>query len=532
MSRNAPAEKSVLDLCDEAVHLIRGAPAGTIATYYVGSIPFILGLLFFWADMTSSALGREDAAPAALGLAILYVWMLTTQAVFAQRLRGQLAGRAGSPGSLRDWLGVAGAQAAWQPAKLFVLPVALLLTLPFPFVFALYHSASVTGSFAAARRQAALWPRQNLLFLGVLSLLSVVVFANLGIVVLVLPYLFKMLFGVETVFTRSVYTVFNSTFLAIIAGLSYLVLNPFAKAFYVLRCFYGESITTAEDLRAELKAEKAGWQAKAPAQLVMLMICLAGTAAAQPPDLSRDLDHSIDRVLKRPEYAWRLPRVVRPDHEQHNWLVRSTLVFLDATSRGFKRAADWIDHFVEWLGDRFTKPLPAISAQPNARPPTLQLRLAIVLLLALTAGLATYLLWRLLTSRTTQVSAIAAPPVAHIEPVVQELDAGQQAPEQWLELARACLDRQDFRLALRALHLAGLAGLASATLVALQRGKSDRDYARELSRRAPHRPELIAAFARNLSIFERGWYGMYDVDLATIQQFEANLEQMRPRAEQ
>ena len=42
-------------------------------------------------------------------------------------------------------------------------------------------------------------------------------------------------------------------------------------------------------------------------------------------------------------------------------------------------------------------------------------------------------------------------------------------------------------------------------------------------RRARQRPALLSAFNQNLAMFERGWYGMYDVDLATIQQFEVEL---------
>jgi len=43
-----------LDLMEEATHVLRAAPAGTLAIYYLGAIPFVLGLLFFWADMSRS----------------------------------------------------------------------------------------------------------------------------------------------------------------------------------------------------------------------------------------------------------------------------------------------------------------------------------------------------------------------------------------------------------------------------------------------------------------------------------------------
>ena len=42
------------DLLEEATHLLRTAPAATLAVYYLGAVPFVLGLLYFWADMSRS----------------------------------------------------------------------------------------------------------------------------------------------------------------------------------------------------------------------------------------------------------------------------------------------------------------------------------------------------------------------------------------------------------------------------------------------------------------------------------------------
>ena len=83
-------EPAALDVAEEAVHLLRTAPAHVIAAYYVGSIPFILGLLYLWADMSRSAFAGRHCAPAALGLALLFVWMKIWQTIFAVGLKGSL----------------------------------------------------------------------------------------------------------------------------------------------------------------------------------------------------------------------------------------------------------------------------------------------------------------------------------------------------------------------------------------------------------------------------------------------------------
>ena len=52
-SSTSPAlAPGALDVLEEAVHLLRRAPAGTLAWYYGATLPFVLGGLFFWADLS------------------------------------------------------------------------------------------------------------------------------------------------------------------------------------------------------------------------------------------------------------------------------------------------------------------------------------------------------------------------------------------------------------------------------------------------------------------------------------------------
>jgi hypothetical protein len=108
-----------------------------------------------------------------------------------------------------------------------------------------------------------------------------------------------------------------------------------------------------------------------------------------------------------------------------------------------------------------------------------------------------------------------------------DLQADQQPLDQWLQLARDLMARQDFRLALRAFYLASLAHLAERSLISIQRGKSNQDYARELRRKTRATPELMEVFAQNMGVFERTWYGQYQVDRSILEQFESNLAKMR-----
>ena len=115
------------------------------------------------------------------------------------------------------------------------------------------HSGDAKAVVKKSWQQAVLWPRQNHAVLSILIAFGGAVFLNLLTVGFALPQLVRIVFGIESVFTQSPLSVWNTTFLSGVLGLTYLCVDPLVKAVYVLRCFYGESLNSGEDLRAELK---------------------------------------------------------------------------------------------------------------------------------------------------------------------------------------------------------------------------------------------------------------------------------------
>lgn len=303
--------KGALELIAECVHLLRTAPPGVLAAYYAGSVPFILGLLFFWSDMSRSAFATQRCFPASLGLACLFVWMKCWQAVFARGLSAHITMET-PPRMSRGQVGrLVVVQAVTQPYGLLLIPVSLLLMLPFYAVYAFYQNLTAladgqSGDIRAVSRKAwnlaLLWPRQNHILLWLLnpwvlaigmltafgtmrfvlsqtpevyeiegilwfalalmiifhfvlwfSPFGCVVAGNVALALLVMPQLLNKVFGIHTVFTLSgMHGIFNTTFLTCVYGITYLCLDPLAKAAYTLRCFYGESRTTGVDLSVRL----------------------------------------------------------------------------------------------------------------------------------------------------------------------------------------------------------------------------------------------------------------------------------------
>jgi len=314
--------KAGLDLIEEATHLLRTAPAATLALYYLGGIPFVLGLLYFWADMSRNPLANQHLADGALGVALLFVWMKSWQVVFAVRMRAQIAALPPPPCGLRQWLRIVTVQGILQPSGLFLLPVALVVTLPFGWVYAFYQNVTMLGDGKSDRvrkvlteswRQAVLWPRQNHVALVIMSGFAFFVFLSSAITCFALPSLFKMLFGIESVFSRSPISMMNSTFFAAIIAVTYLCVDPILKTIYVLRCFYGEALASGEDLKAQLKQAAPGLAAGA-AILLAVFLPAAPAVAADAPLEASPIRQSASPAAPAPELDRTINREVHVAH--------------------------------------------------------------------------------------------------------------------------------------------------------------------------------------------------------------------------
>src|SRR5262249_54305300 len=154
------------------------------------------------------------------------------QALFVRRLHAELTPNSSIESERR--LGLL--QVSLQPTKFLVLPLAAITVLPYATVYAFYQnlmatpgSGSIPEGFRAAKKRAVTWQSQNWTVLAILCLLNTVIFIDAGLAILVAPYLAKLLLGIDNVFTRSGVATFNTTFLAVTASVTYLIVNPLAK---------------------------------------------------------------------------------------------------------------------------------------------------------------------------------------------------------------------------------------------------------------------------------------------------------------
>jgi hypothetical protein len=532
--RSADSSLSGLDLLEEAVHLLRSASPVAFLWYYLGSAPFVLGVLFFWSDMSRSGLAEKHLVPGAVALSLLFIWMKFWQAMFARQLGAGLAGESPAPLRATDIIRVIGSQAFVHSTGLFLIPVAANILLPMHWVFAFYQNATAlafrepgaAGLFQRSWKQACLAPIQGHTALAVLALFGLFIFINVAITILSVPFLMKTILGVETSFTLSVESSFNTTFLASALGVTYLCFDPVIKATYVLRCFYGQSRQSGEDLRVTLR----GFRAPAAAALItFLLLCqpfvtlrAAAPEAATPAPApatgpAAELNRSIDDVLRRPEYTWRSPRVKEENEKKESALWQRVREWARDTARAIR---DWFDKVFNRTGRTRVTPPGTFSFSAHG---LIYILIAVVLLVI---GWLAWLLWR---SRSRSINAgTEATPAAPLPDLERDDVAGDELPEDgWTRLALELLERGEFRLAMRAFYLSSLAHLAGRNLVSIAKFKSNRDYERELWRRSHALPDLTHVFSENVSIFDRVWYGMHEINMELVQQFRGNVERIK-----
>lgn len=553
----APSKDSgprVADLIEESVHLLRRNPR-ELAWYYAGTGPFAVALLYFWSHVTWFAPGDGEVAAGALVLAMLFGTMKAGQRRFALCLLGCRTGEAPPRWTWRQWPGVIAAEFRIQASGIVLVPLAALFGVPFGWVYGFYQTATAlpaapeSGGPTRARRawrQIQLWPAQNHRALTILFGLWLMVCLNIAFTFYTVPALATRWLGINTIFAFSGWSYLNSTFVALVAVLTHLLVDPLIKTFYLLRVYHGEARKTGADLRLVLAREKISRRRHpAGAALVLLVASLwfcpprARAADAVPAVRSAPapvLDRALDRVLAEPEFRWRLRPLPSPPDPKRDGLVRG---FVRSTSAVLKQmvrtvfrwvrdASGWVSGLFPDRGGKAAEPA-AKTGGKNAFDWMAGLQLAAYLMLCVVGGFLIFVLWKVWRqSRSSRPLPAPAPLPAGTPDLRDEsVEASRLPADGWLNLARRQIAAGEWRLALRALFLATLARHAHEGWLSLAKFKTNLDYETELRRRVRGRTEVVDEFRGRRRQFEEVWYGVAPADDALARAWLRQMEEHR-----
>jgi hypothetical protein len=509
-----------LDTLEEAFDLLQRASASAWLRYLTGVAPLIVGLLYAWNEFSSARAASENPVAAALMLVVLLVWFYRCRQIFAGHLRTILGIASTDDASPR----IRWTLAAFEGTKLVAIPVAFLSIIPLAYTTAYYRTLTLFAGEGRPSREAAskawkcarMWQRENWFVLAILTLLTLAAFINVAITVVIAPMLVKIFTGYESIFTQRGADIL-AVQLPIILALTWVCIDPLLQAVYTVRAFRIEGLTSGEDLLVRLKRI---------APLIALIAFGASSLSAAPAaTVSREeLNHSIDRTLQAHDYDWRNPPAT--DSEKKDWFLDAVDRAVAYIEKGWKALGDLWSDFLDWIG-RMLRPVmpyadPSQAGKPKAVRPIFYVFAAAVLLIMLT------LLWKF-RPRKKEPTPIAGSATRAIDLNNEGLLASDLPEDEWMKMADRYASSGDLRLALRALYLGTLALLTHRGFLTIHACKSNRDYERELRRRARD-AGLSQIFGVNVRSFEQSWYGFHEVTAEQIQDFRDNLGRMRANA--
>ena len=243
----------MIDLLEEAIHLLRRTSAITYAYYILGATPFALLFFQLLGDASYHRYLSEHLGDSVIRLALAYCWMKGFQALACQRLLASYSGepirRRGPLELLRLW----SAQCAIQPWGMLIKPMAFTVMVPSPFVDAFFQTASIVmngkrGDFMRCIRLSRGQIGQGLILGGIIFAFRIVMFVCVYSTLATLPFLCKMLFGIETLLTHNFEWLLSVPFLLGTGFVSYLIIDLLLKSLYVIRLRRIECETSGKDL--------------------------------------------------------------------------------------------------------------------------------------------------------------------------------------------------------------------------------------------------------------------------------------------
>ena len=551
--RQIRKEKGAIEIIEEATHLLRLSPIRNYVIYYAGTVPFIIGFLYFWSDMSRSSFAYQYAAKAALSMTILFIWMKTCHVLFSDQIRARIQRKSSARFTPAMFFRLVMIQTAIQPTGFIMLPLAFIFALPFGWVYAFYQNVSCYGNgespdiisvYKISKQHAMFAPGQNHIILLVVSFLGIFTFINTSLFIFQFPHLLKMFFGIETAFTKAGFIMFlNTTYVAVTFSFAYLLLDPFIKTVYALRCFYSESLRTGNDLKIELRSSGATVKSLLVLLTCSVLFCslasnenvYASDADKAPVRISAispsELDTSISEIIVKREYTWRMPREALDNAPDESLLGIFIDGIIDTIISLLKPVVKWIENIIEWIIDNF----PKTDHKPERTVKNWG-ETAKTILYILTGLLFTLLIFFLIKEwkrRKTSPLLEVSDATPHIPDINDENISADELPaNRWLDMARELMEQGNTRSALRALYLASLAHLSSVNLIKIANSKSNHEYENELLWNAHNLPDLLSSFSKNIMIFEKIWYGMHDISDDIQKDFYMNQERIMAIAEQ
>jgi uncharacterized membrane protein len=528
--------RAVFDLLDEAYFLFKNNLNYILPLHLIAFIPFLLAIMFFIFRFENYHSTQDDIIKWSLLLTFLFCWKNFFHSLLSGKIMDIVSKRPAEKINMKRIFMILLKQNLIHLSGL----ISLILLIKLPWGFATFIPVAVLvlpAIFYTSDVISAIEPELGVskfikkvlfhisrnfvkhLLMSVIAIIGTAILVfNITAVVMLIPFMLKTFWGIETQFTiaggMSLSLFFNTTIWSIIIAVSWLLIDPFYRILYVLRFFYGESIGKGWDLRATLLkiSNSAGKTALICILMLFTFIADAGVQDNKNSNIAdskkanaQQLENNMNKTLSKLEYQWRQPQKIKESNKR-NWM-------LNYISKAIDYCYNQLGNLMDYLKDLFSSRDETSSSSTTGMQKFLLgvwkiLCYAIPILLALIILYVAYKKFRNRKTYSTQeLKSHSRNPDLNREDVA----ADELEEHEWLKLSYELIDKKEFRLALRALFLACIRALAQRNLLLVTRYKTDYEYLNELRRRAHSLPKIISAFENNVCVFQQVWYGDYPV---------------------
>jgi hypothetical protein len=541
-------ERNGINLVDQSVFLARTVLLPRLWIYYMGAVPCVLYFLYFFHDMSANPDAQERLAISSGVLVLSLIWMKVWQSIFCLRSYETLLDTGPQKLHCVQLLRCIGWQTILGLLEIIVIPLSLLLTIPFGWCYAFFQNASMgplvfqKEIISESIHLSSLWPKQNHLMLWILCPVSLFVmaigiiatpnlislintgptavvttifvccmlvvitliinpfggllFINFFVAIVALPQLLRMLFGWETVYSMSPMTMLHPGFILTTWSLCFLCMDPLVKICYIARMYDKQAIRSGHDL-----LKKTGMAAIS--LLILLNVLKPDTVEAAVQQVNqKKFDIVVTQVLEKPSYSWRekVPLSVSDLKAKKNGTVYK---FLSGIKKIIKKTLDWAGSVFSKI---FKKPL--FQTNKNLHTLPFGFKPLFVMILVVVVLLLVFLFIRTQLEKRQVKDAPAGITEKLTEDITSNTICAEDNPsDEWENLAKISVSEGDIKAAIRYLYLSTLSFLGERRMIVIRRSRSNREFKRELERRFPDKHELNEHFTDIISQFEYTWYG-------------------------
>ena len=557
---------SSIQSISEGFYLLKKLPISCWLWYYVGTIPFVLLLIQFWTAMVHDTNGIHFLPVYAFTLSVCFIWMKGWHSFFYRSVFQFFSSNDESVKKINLKLVII--QFRYQFWGIFLLPISLLTGF-FPIIYTYYQFLSMLGEkikYPNFRKKVWDYAKQNygknllinwllnpwqlllgfalmLVFIPILQeyfvgvpyiyflpICFLVLFPlnpfgffvslNLLLAMMMIPYFLRIFFNIQSMHVIAQSYMIHSTFLVVLAGLTFVILDPFIKVVYALRYFQLQSQTSGTDLIRRLNQLKKIFPIIV--FLFLISICqntlYANNVSPSPDDYQiisevNELESAIENEINKSEYQWWNEQDKQKELVEKNIFHR----IIGSIARSFHKGMVWIKNIIKKIINFFDRRKPASNSTKPAKNWKSNVKILLYVLSAIIIILLIKLLFKI--NSNTKKSITEQATIVPDQPDINDenIDIEQYEEDDWKIIAKEFLEKGQYGYAIRALHISLLKKLADKHWIRPKKFKSVRDYHREILLQAEK--EIATFYFNGMKMYEESWFGKKEMTFVAYEKY-------------